>query len=126
MDWDERKRREAKQKAWQYVLEREEAERVLIAQQERADSAKFIGDMNRLEEAHGRTYQPIRPRLGYKFVPPGVYRLLDQLEDAIKADDEKRVRGVQRRIAHSGHEVPTTLHEIADIRKRLKESVNIT
>ena len=77
------------------------------------------------KDAKTREFLPIRPRNGYRLIPSGVFRYLSQLEDAMTENDEDKVRGLQRRLAVSGQEVPTTLSEIAEIRERLKESVNI-
>ncbi len=116
--WAAKQRREALEEA-KHVQKAKQRHDKALSHQVTQDSEQNAKD------AKTREFLPIRPRNGYRLIPNGVFRYLAQLEQAIVTNDEAHVRGLQRRLAVSGYEVPTTLSEIAEIRERLKESVNI-
>ncbi len=72
-----------------------------------------------------KAFRPLRPRNGYRYIPPAAFRHLQELGEAMLCEDEKRVLGLQNVLAHSGYEVPTTIDEVAEITERLQNTVNI-
>ena len=95
-----------------------------------ADLDERLDTLNRslqqLSDLDGpRIYAPVRPRDGYFYAPPAIFRKLRQLEKAMKGNDEKRVRHLQLVLAYSAYEVPTKISEIEPIRQRLEKRINL-